>query len=169
MDGHGSHVANDFMWECFNHDIYLLFLPPHSSHITQPCDLSCFSVLKRAYRRLLGNLVFLMILAQSGKKISFAVTLRLERKRSEKRLSEQGGWRRGCGRSISQSLFTAPTYLIRPRRRPNLLQNLQKSPLHHPRSTYLSLFEVIKCCNNGRNGSGRLLEPGYLSGRLAKA
>jgi hypothetical protein len=56
------------MWECFSHDIYLLYLPPHSSHLTQPCDKSCFSVLKRAYRRLLGNLVLLTDSSPIGKK-----------------------------------------------------------------------------------------------------
>lgn len=68
LDGHGSHVSTDFMWECFYHNIYLLYLPAHSSHITQPCDLSCFSVLKRAYRRHIGNLAFLTDSSPIGKR-----------------------------------------------------------------------------------------------------
>lgn len=68
LDGHGSHVSNDFMWECFYHNIYLLYLPAHSSHITQPCDLSCFSVLKGAYRRHIGNLAFLTDSSPIGKR-----------------------------------------------------------------------------------------------------
>jgi 4-hydroxybenzoate polyprenyltransferase len=67
VDGHGSHVTDDFMWECFHANIYLLFLPAHSSHITQPCDLSCFATLKKAYRRLLGDLVLLTDSSPIGK------------------------------------------------------------------------------------------------------
>ena len=44
------------MWECYSHDIYLLYLPPHSSHITQPLDVAVFSALKTAYRRFLSDL-----------------------------------------------------------------------------------------------------------------
>jgi hypothetical protein len=50
VDGHGSHVTDDFMWECFKNDIYLIFLPPHTSHVLQPLDISVFSPLKTAYR-----------------------------------------------------------------------------------------------------------------------
>jgi hypothetical protein len=39
------------MWECYRNDIYLLFLPSHSSHVLQPLDLSVFSPLKRFYRQ----------------------------------------------------------------------------------------------------------------------
>lgn len=48
VDGHGSHVTTDFMWLCFRHNIRLLFLPPHTSHVLQPLDLAVFSSLKAA-------------------------------------------------------------------------------------------------------------------------
>ena len=36
----------------YNHvNIITLYLPPHSSHLTQPLDVGCFSVLKQAYGR----------------------------------------------------------------------------------------------------------------------
>jgi 4-hydroxybenzoate polyprenyltransferase len=54
LDGHGSHETTDFMWLCFKYNIHLLFLPPHSSHVLQPLDLSVFSPLKTAYRKELG-------------------------------------------------------------------------------------------------------------------
>jgi len=56
FDGHQSHTTEEFMWECYSHDIYLLYLPPHSSHITQPLDVAVFSALKTAYRRFLSDL-----------------------------------------------------------------------------------------------------------------
>ena len=33
IDGHGSHETDDFMWQCYDNGIYLLFLPPHASHV----------------------------------------------------------------------------------------------------------------------------------------
>jgi 4-hydroxybenzoate polyprenyltransferase len=56
LDGHGSHETTEFMWECFKNNIHLLFLPPHTSHVLQPLDLSIFSPLKHAYRKRLGAL-----------------------------------------------------------------------------------------------------------------
>ncbi|OHE92286.1 transposase [Colletotrichum orchidophilum] len=50
MDGHGSHVSDDFMWQCYSQGVYLCCLPAHSSHITQPLDVSVFSPLKSSFR-----------------------------------------------------------------------------------------------------------------------
>ena len=49
-DGHGSHATTEFMYECFQNHVYLIYLPPHTSHILQPLDLSCFSTVKSQYR-----------------------------------------------------------------------------------------------------------------------
>ena len=38
------------MTYCFEHKIYLLRLPAHTSHITQPLDVGCFAPLKTYYR-----------------------------------------------------------------------------------------------------------------------
>jgi hypothetical protein len=56
VDGHGSHETDDFMWNCYYHNIHLLFLPAHTSHVLQPLDVGVFSPLKTAYRREIGNL-----------------------------------------------------------------------------------------------------------------
>ena len=52
LDGHGSHVTPEFDQYCFNHSIIVLCMPAHSSHLLQPLDVGCFSVLKRSYGRL---------------------------------------------------------------------------------------------------------------------
>jgi 4-hydroxybenzoate polyprenyltransferase len=70
LDGHGSHETTDFMWECFQNNIHLLFLPPHTSHVLQPLDLSVFSPLKHAYRKRLGALALLNDLTPVGKQTS---------------------------------------------------------------------------------------------------
>jgi hypothetical protein len=52
LDGHGSHVSAAFDQYCSNNSIIALCMPPHSSHLLQPLDVCCFSVLKRSYGRL---------------------------------------------------------------------------------------------------------------------
>jgi len=49
LDGHESHTSAEFEAYCKSHNIVTISLPPHSSHLTQPLDVGCFSVLKRFY------------------------------------------------------------------------------------------------------------------------
>ncbi|APA10377.1 hypothetical protein sscle_06g051470 [Sclerotinia sclerotiorum 1980 UF-70] len=51
LDGYESHESGPFQNYCIEHKIKAVGLPPHSSHLTQPLDVSCFSVLKRAYSK----------------------------------------------------------------------------------------------------------------------
>jgi len=51
IDGHGSHVTAEFHRFCADNAIILLCLPPYSSHLLQPLDVGCYSVLKRSYGR----------------------------------------------------------------------------------------------------------------------
>ena len=51
LDGHGSHITPEFDLFCKDHSIITLCMPPHSSHLLQPCDVGCFAVLKRSYGR----------------------------------------------------------------------------------------------------------------------
>jgi 4-hydroxybenzoate polyprenyltransferase len=55
VDGHGSHTSDIFMTTCYLNNVHLLFFPAHTSHILQPLDLGCFSSLKAAYRRFVGE------------------------------------------------------------------------------------------------------------------
>ncbi|KYK62106.1 hypothetical protein DCS_03252 [Drechmeria coniospora] len=59
VDGHGSHQTDDFMFECFENGVQLLFLPAHASHVLQPLDVSCFSPVKAAYCRAIQDIAFL--------------------------------------------------------------------------------------------------------------
>ena len=49
LDGHESHINQDFKDYCLEQKILTLCMPPHSSHILQPLDVVCFSPLKRKY------------------------------------------------------------------------------------------------------------------------
>jgi hypothetical protein len=46
IDSHSSHVTAQFIAFCITSKIDLFLLPPHSSHKTQPLDLSIFGPLK---------------------------------------------------------------------------------------------------------------------------
>ena len=35
LDGHGSYETTEFMWLCFLHNVYLVYLPSYTSHVLQ--------------------------------------------------------------------------------------------------------------------------------------
>lgn len=49
IDGHGSHLSAKFEEYAKGNGIITICLPAHSSHLTQPLDVGCFSVLKKRY------------------------------------------------------------------------------------------------------------------------
>ena len=51
IDGHESHVSAEFQAFCKKKKIITVSMPPHLSHLLQPLDVRCFSLLKRAYSR----------------------------------------------------------------------------------------------------------------------
>jgi hypothetical protein len=51
LDGHESHLSDIFEQYCQENNIVTICLPAHSSHLTQPLDVGCYSVLKRMYSR----------------------------------------------------------------------------------------------------------------------
>src|SRR6266496_1435489 len=57
LDGHESHHSTAFELYCQEHNIITLCMPPHSSHLLQPLDISCFTALKQAYNHLIEGLI----------------------------------------------------------------------------------------------------------------
>ena len=55
LDGHGNHLTPCFDQACAEANIVPICMPAHSSHLLQPLDIGCFSVLKRAYGQLVEN------------------------------------------------------------------------------------------------------------------
>ena len=49
IDGHESHCSVEFQDYCKENKIIALCMPPHSSHLLQPLDVVCYSLLKRHY------------------------------------------------------------------------------------------------------------------------
>ncbi|KAF4306716.1 hypothetical protein GTA08_BOTSDO06117 [Botryosphaeria dothidea] len=56
IDGHESHISLEFQEICKENNIITLYMPPHSSHLLQPLDVGCFSLLKKAYGRQIESL-----------------------------------------------------------------------------------------------------------------
>ena len=51
LDGHESYLSAQFQHYCTEQKIIILRMPPHSSHILQTLDVSCFAPLKLLYGR----------------------------------------------------------------------------------------------------------------------
>lgn len=50
LDEHASHTTAEFLRIAYLHKVQLLFLPPHTSHKTQPLDRSVFAAVKQYFR-----------------------------------------------------------------------------------------------------------------------
>ncbi|KAH7460506.1 hypothetical protein FOMA001_g19590 [Fusarium oxysporum f. sp. matthiolae] len=92
LDGHGSHMTEDFLFECYNNNIFVLFLPAHASHVLQPLDVSVFGPLKRAYRKFLSDLASVADSSHIGK-ITFLYTYDKARKEAITKLNALAGWK----------------------------------------------------------------------------
>jgi hypothetical protein len=57
LDGHESHLSAQFQHYCTEQKIITLCMPPHSSHILQPLDVSCFAPLKLSYGKQIETFV----------------------------------------------------------------------------------------------------------------
>lgn len=55
FDGHGSHITFEFVSKCFSHNILLLCLPAHSTHLLQPLDVGLFSPYQHFYGLAVDN------------------------------------------------------------------------------------------------------------------
>ncbi|KAF4332004.1 hypothetical protein FBEOM_14208 [Fusarium beomiforme] len=52
VDGFAGHISVQFRFMALFHKVQILYLPPHSSHVTQPFDVGVFSPAKSAFKRL---------------------------------------------------------------------------------------------------------------------
>jgi DDE superfamily endonuclease len=92
MDGHGSHTSTQFMWKCYENNVLLVYLIPHSSHVLQPLDLACFSPLKSRYRKQLTELAKFDDSAPV-KKMQFLLHYNKARNEGLSPLNMKAGWK----------------------------------------------------------------------------
>ena len=57
FDGHDSHLTSSFLLHSIEHNIHLLMLPAHTSHLLQPLDVGVFGPLKAAMSKCLDQLI----------------------------------------------------------------------------------------------------------------
>jgi len=93
-DNHDSHISADFIRHCIANDIILLLLPPHSSHLLQPLDVSIFFSLKQAMGCLLNRL-YRTGIARMQKAEWFQCFIQAWA-RAVNKSNNEGGWR-GAG------------------------------------------------------------------------
>lgn len=55
VDGHDSHITTDAIRFCLKNKIVLLCLPPHTTHLLQPCDVGLFGVIAQIYKGLVSE------------------------------------------------------------------------------------------------------------------
>ena len=58
LDGLSTHTSTSVMARAWYNRVYLLYLPSHTSHLSQPCDKGPFSPLKAFYREETGCVSF---------------------------------------------------------------------------------------------------------------
>jgi hypothetical protein len=116
LDGHQSHATTEFMWECYQNNILLLYLPPHTSHVLQPLDLGVFSSLKRTYRIRIGQLHQWEDTTIVGKR-QFLKTYQLSRVNGLSASNIKSGWK-------ATGLW--PVSMSKPLMSPLLLENSQQ-------------------------------------------
>ena len=122
LDGHKSHVSDEFLLECQTHRIWLAFLPPHSTHITQPLDISIFSSLKTYYRQFRDD-VALISNADTISKEDFLMCYHRARIQAFSAQNIRSGWRQSGLWPVNVSM---------PLNNPRLFQQMQ---LNSPETT----------------------------------
>ena len=140
LDGHGSHETTEFLWRCLEHNIYLLFLPAHTSHVLQPLDLTVFSSLKRAYRKELQKLSSLIDSTPMDKR-NFLIYYQKARQDSITPSNINSGWRTTglWAVSIAKPLMS-PLLLENSNKSTNpILPNAQETPIRHPEVSSTSI------------------------------
>ena len=80
------------MYLCYQHNVYLLFLPPYTFYVLQPLDLSIFSPLKHRYRQEVG---YLTLLTDSSpiRKRNFLLCYQKARKEALSAKNIKNGWK----------------------------------------------------------------------------
>jgi hypothetical protein len=91
FDGHESHLSTEFQKFCKDHGIITLYLPAHSSHLTQPLDVDCFSVLKCMYGKELED--FIKVNVDHITKIEFFIAFKTVYNNTMTKLNVLGGFR----------------------------------------------------------------------------
>lgn len=91
VNGHESHQSAKFNKYCNKNNIIPICLPAHSSHLTQPLDIRCFSILKRMYGQEIKH--FIKAHINHITKVKFFLTFKAAHHTTMTKSNNRGGFR----------------------------------------------------------------------------
>jgi DDE superfamily endonuclease len=125
------------MWIYHINSVHIVYLPPHTSHVLQPLDLSVFSQIKASYRAEIESLARFDDSAPI-KKIRFVEYYNRARKEALSEHIIKAGWRGAglfpwCPEKVlkSRQIIKNPTPVTPPRRPQNSSPTLLRTPENH--------------------------------------
>jgi hypothetical protein len=155
LDGHESHDSADFQSYCKSNNIIPLCLPAHSSHLTQPLDVGCFSVLKRSYGLQIEH--FIKAHINHISKVEFFIAFKAAYEQSITVQNSQAGFR-GAGLvpydpKVVISKLDVNLQAVTPPRRPSIDEHPWVSQTPHNPTEALSQTTLVKGCIARHQGS----------------
>ena len=74
LNRHKSHHSASFKLYYQTYNIITIYMPPHSSYILQPLNISCFATLKKAYSQQIKDLIYTHV--NHITKVKFLITFK---------------------------------------------------------------------------------------------
>jgi DDE superfamily endonuclease len=127
LDGHSSHVTVEFIDHCRKHQIILLRLPPHTSHLCQPLDVGLFGPLKRALSSKLQPLIRTEV--SRIRKSEWLMAFIQARKNAFTGSNVLGGWRGAGLLPFNPEKVLRHIEIPRPPKEPNSVVLFQSPPI----------------------------------------
>lgn len=113
LDGHKSHITDEFMTTAYENKIWIHYLIPHSSHIFQPLDITVFGPLKRRFRALLSQFYYKGDMGVRRKQ-EFIVRYRIARETTLTRRNISAGFRTAGIHPFNKETALKSPHLIPP-------------------------------------------------------
>jgi 4-hydroxybenzoate polyprenyltransferase len=157
MDGHNSHVSDEFMSTCAANRVFFCCLPAHTSHVTQPLDVAVFSPLKSGYRKHLEQFGY-EDLGSAASKQTFLYCYHRARKEALTARNIRAGWKTTGLWPVDISKALNSPWVTK-EAAPPLKEPAKTTPLKRKASICLPTprggGELLKHFNNGRGKSTR--------------
>jgi hypothetical protein len=155
LDGHESHDSAAFQAYCKTNNIIPLCLPAHSSHLTQPLDVGCISVLKRSYGLQIEH--FIKAHINHISKVEFFIAFKAAYEQSLSVQNGQAGFQ-GAGLipydpQVVISKLDVNLQAVTPPRLPSVDEDPWVSQTPHNPTEALSQTTLVKGCIARHQGS----------------
>lgn len=147
-----GHVSDEFLLICQKHRVWIACLPAHSSHITQPLDLSVFCSLKTRYRQYTDD-VALTSAADSISKEDFLFCYARAREGAFSARNIRSGWKQAGLWPVDVTVL-----LANPRLFPSKEEVFATTP-QKPRETQETQQEAYKTFAAKKEGKGGSKNP----------